>query len=44
MRHTATTGFFSPAGAFFANFKLPECPAADVNAPDSSPRLMAALN
>ena len=37
-------GFFSPAGAFFANFKLPEWPTAVVNTPESSPRLMAALN
>ena len=44
MRHTGAAGFFSPAGAFFANFKLPECPAAVVNTPDSRPRLMAALN
>ena len=39
--HTAA-GFFSPAGAFFANFKLPECPCALVKIPFSVPRLMAA--
>jgi hypothetical protein len=44
VRHTGAAGFFSPAGPFFANFKLPECPAAVVNTPDSSPLLMAPLN
>ena len=37
-------GFFSPAGAFFANFKEPECPGVVVKTPESNPRLIAALN
>jgi hypothetical protein len=37
-------GFFSPAGAFFANFREPECPGALVKMPFSAPRLMAVLS
>jgi hypothetical protein len=39
-----TAGFFSPAGAFFANFKEPEWPAVEANIPFAVPRLIAALN
>jgi hypothetical protein len=41
---TAAAGFFSPAGAFLANLRLPECPAAVVKVLFSRPLLMAALN
>jgi hypothetical protein len=37
-------GFFSAAGAFFANFREPECPGAEVKMPFSVPRLMAVLS
>ena len=41
---STATGFFSPAGAFFASFNEPEWPAVVVNTPESNPRLIAALN